>query len=174
MKEKKTNFPSEQKQRELFKKNVTDAIQAQVHGSIRTLAINRDSAKATSIDADGPWQSTYDTTKKEQAWLSNSLDRQIEQLEISLRNFLELTKNEKELNTVVSVGSIIRTRNCQTNICEWFVLVSGGIGGRNLKVESEEIMTISTESKLGKLAVGKRKGGKFLLENNEFEIIEVI
>jgi len=177
MKGKEINFPCGQNNNaELFKRSILEAIQKRFNSRIGNLRVGESSARAASIDSDGPWQSTYDTTKKEQAWLSNALDVQIISLEESLRELLGAIKGEvknREIK-IASVGSIIRVKNFQTGSFEWFLLVPDGLGGENLTVELGEILTISRESKLGKLLLGKKKGEKLSIADEELEIEEVI
>jgi len=175
------NAISKEEKRKRLRQSVVEIIVRQLSYSIKTLEEGRDNAKEMAINADGPWQATYDTTKKEQSWLANALHERIQRKQEDLKVFLrklEENKGKLEKGKTLVVGSIFKIESSEEDLAEVFMLVSRGLGGEQIQLEGSAITTISTESKLGKSAYGKEKGEQisFSVSNHQsvFKIKEIL
>lgn len=175
------NTISNEEEREQLRQSVVNILVREISNDIEAIERSRDSAKEAAISADGPWQATYDTTKKEQSWLANALHERAKQKRKNLEVFLRtLQENNDQLRKgkTIRIGSIFKIENLEENYTETFMLVSRGLGGEQIQLEKSTITTISAESKLGRSVYGRERGERvsFSVSDRQsvFEIKEIL
>ncbi|GAB61726.1 MAG: hypothetical protein DWB56_00640 [Candidatus Jettenia sp.] len=116
-----------------------------------------ESARQASIDAPGKMQSRYDTMGIESAWVADGLGRALREKELNLK-YLE-TFQWTEFRICVGIGSIVKILSSDTPDPEYFFVLPV-LSGYELCENDMTITTLSPETPLGKVLLGKKTGEK--------------
>ncbi|MEW5805395.1 MAG: hypothetical protein AB1721_01540 [Patescibacteria group bacterium] len=129
--------------------------------------------------AEGLSQSAKEAPKSMESWSDSSrveFNLMGNQIRTELANlgkaisFFE--KFESNLNEIVQIGSLVGLVNNSEK--KYFFLVPENSGGIKMGLYKQEIYTVSVESELGKMLLGKRIGEGVILPNNKKFKIETI
>ncbi len=115
------------------------------------------SARQASIDAPGRMQSRYDTTGIESAWVADGLARALREKESNLRCLESFHWSES--TTYVSIGSVVKILSSDSPAPEYFFVVPV-LSGYEFFENGLTITTLSPETPLGSVLVGKKGGEK--------------
>ncbi len=112
---------------------------------------NRDDLLLICQDANGPMQSTHDTTRQASGWLLNALylyDIKIQKaFETLIRSINERTNNENNFGYVLTFEELHLTKELDDKN-DFFFSVPEGLGGREFSFDGDTYLTISTQSKI--------------------------
>lgn len=141
--------PTEEKETKTLSEKLLDQLTIKVAGEREKALQNIKELSNQAKDADGPWQSTSDTSKKQNSWLANSL------LQQSDRQYLALQKTQDAINTKskdqtrkVSIGTILRLKEDYEEEDTILFCVEEGLGGQELSIDGETYTTISLNANL--------------------------
>lgn len=144
----------------LNKINLKEQLITTIRADIEKHQKSFESVKQASIDAPGRMQSRYDTMGIESAWMADGL----------AKNLIEKEKNLIHLETChftdtakcIGVGSIVGISSSDSPIPEYFFLLPV-FSGYELQEKDLTITTLTPETPLGKVLIGRQAGEKIVV-----------
>ena len=116
-----------------------------------------ESAKQASIDAPGRMQSRYDTMGIESAWVADGLAKTLVEKE---KNLMHLEAcHFADTAGCICLGSIVALSSSDSPTLEYFFLLPI-FSGYELEERNITITTLTPETPLGKVLIGKQRGEK--------------
>jgi len=141
--------PKEQKEIKSPPEKLLDELTINVKSERENMLQNIKELAEQAKNADGPWQSASDTSRRQNSWLANSLLQQLDWQDLALQKTQDIiTTKLKDPTKRVSIGTILRLKekNLEENLT--FFCVEEGLGGRELLVDGETYITISQNTKI--------------------------
>ena len=130
--------------------------------------------KDASINADGPMQLTYDTTKKEQGWLADAIAIRVSQLDQTIAC---LDRAIHGVADETGVGRVVRVQYASDpSPVDCILLPEGGSLDFD-EIEELDVMAISVLSPLGNAIVSAKPGETLQIQTpggvQEIRVLEV-
>lgn len=139
------------------KMNLKELLIRMIKADIEKQRQSFESARQASIDAPGRMQSRYDTMGIESAWVADGLARAIQEKVLNLK-YLE-TFQWDESPVCVGIGSIVKILSSDSPDPEYFFILPV-LSGYELCENGLTVTTLSPETPLGKVLIGKKAGEK--------------
>lgn len=140
-------------------------LQSQLERAIFESERRREEAQSESNRHIGRMESRYDTFKEEAQYLADSHARTTSRLREDLRLLGILAETIDSSHTVVGVGSAFTLKSGVTSN---IYLMVPSVGGTHIYADGHDVITISAESDLAKVLIGKKAGDSFMFRDKKW------
>ena len=157
------------------KKAIIDSIVYELKKEFAVLVKSAMEAKDAATNEESKAENKYDTRGLEASYLAGAQASRAQQVRRAMVDFEKIEIKEYSSTDEIGSTALIRV-SIDDEDEKWFFLLPQK-GGMNIQVEKDTVTTLSMDSPLGDMLIGKKVGDDFELEiakvNREYVIEEV-